>query len=278
MSAAAKTQTPYLFGYSEEESQRLQKQARLFNPSTRRLLQDAGVGHGMHVLDIGSGLGDVALLAAEVVGPSGAVLGIDNNPSILDSARDRARAAGLHHVSFRPGDIASLELEEVFDAVVGRCILFFLRDPAAVLRTLAGRVRSGGLIAFQEPGNATLQPVAVPPSPLLDQLWQWIMQTYRHAGLDLYMGLHLFPLFAEAGLPVPEMHLDAAVGGGPEWAGYEYMASLIRTLLPRIVQFGIATPEEVGVDTLAERLRAEVVGRQGVVTTWSFITAWARKP
>jgi hypothetical protein len=155
--------------------------------------------------------------------------------------------------------------------------LFFLRDPAAVLRRLVGYVRSGGLVAFQEPGNATLQPVAVPPSPLLDQLWEWIMQTYRHADLDLSMGLHLFRLFAEAGLPAPEMHLDAAVGGGPDWAGYDYMASLIRTLLPRIVQFGIATPEEVGVDTLAERLRAEVVGQHGVVTTWSFITAWARK-
>jgi ubiquinone/menaquinone biosynthesis C-methylase UbiE len=276
--SGANVQVPYLFGDSEEESQRLRKQARLFNPSTHRLLQDAGVGAGMHVLDVGSGLGGVALLVAELVGPGGAVVGIDTNPSSLDIARDRARAAGLGHVSFRVGDIARLEFEEEFDAVVGRCILFFLRDPAAVLRRIAGRVRPGGLIAFQEPGNATLQPVAVPPSPLLDQLWEWIMQTYRHADLDLSMGLHLFRLFAEAGLSAPEMHLDAAVGGGPQWAGYDYMASLIRTLLPRIVQFGIATPEEVGVDTLAERLRAEVVGQQGVVTTWSFITAWARKP
>jgi SAM-dependent methyltransferase len=278
MSAAATTQAPYLFGYSEEESQRLRKQARLFNPSTRRLLQDAGVGPGMHVLDVGSGLGDVALLAAELVGPSGAVVGIDTNPRSLDTARHRAHAAGLRNVSFRTGDIASLELDEAFDALVGRCILFFLGDPSAVLRRLVGYVRSGGPIALQEPGNATLQPVAVPPSALLDQLWQWIMQTYRHAGLDLSMGLHLFQLFGEAGLPAPEMHLDAAVGGGPEWAGYDYMASLIRILLPRIVQFGIATPEQVGVDTLAERLRAEVVSQQGVVTTWSFITAWARKP
>jgi hypothetical protein len=179
---------------------------------------------------------------------------------------------------FREGDITSLEVEEEFDAVVGRCILFFLRDSAAVLQRLIGSVRSGGLIAFQEPGNATLQPVGVPPSPLLDRLYQWIIETYRHAELDLYMGLHLFRLFGEVGLPTPEMHLDAAVGGGPEWGGYDYMASLIRTLLPRIVQFGIATPDEVGIDTLAERLRAEVVGHNGVVTTWSFITAWTHKP
>ncbi len=157
----------------------------------------------MHVLDVGSGLGDVALLVAELVGPSGAVVGIDTNPSSLETARDRARAAGLGHVSFRTGEIASLELGEEFDAVVGRCILFFLRDPVAVLRRLVGYVRSGGLIAFQEPGNATLQPVSVPLSPLLDQLWGWIMQTYRHADLDLSMGLHLFRLFGEASLPAP---------------------------------------------------------------------------
>ena len=230
MSAAATTQAPYLFGYSEEESQHLRKQARLFNRSTHRLLQDAGVGPGMHVLDVGSGLGDVALLAAELVGPSGAVVGIDTNPRSLDTARHRAHAAGLRNVSFRTGDIASLELDEAFDALVGRCILFFLGDPSAVLRRLVGYVRSGGPIAFQEPGNATLQPVAVPPSPLLDQLWQWIMQTYRHAGLDLSMGLHLFQLFGEAGLPAPEMHLDAAVGVGWLSTGGRYLGH--RTFQP----------------------------------------------
>ncbi len=94
--------------------------------------------------------------------------------------------------------------------------------------------------------------------------------------MDLKMGLRSFPLFLEAGLPEPQMRLDAAVGGGPEWAGYGYMVSLLRTLLPLIVKFGIATAEEVEIDTFEERLRDEVVSRGGVVTTWGFITAWAR--
>ena len=104
------------------------------------------------------------------------------------------------------------------------------------------------------------------------------METYRRAGMDQKMGLRLFPLFSEAGLPVPEMRLDAAVGGGPEWAGYGYVASMLRTLLPLIVKFGVATAEEVDIDTFEERFRGEVVGRGGVVTTWSFVTAWARLP
>ena len=268
----------YLFGHSEEETRRLLLQGRLFNPYTRRLLEDAGITSGMKVLDVGSGAGDVALLAAELVGPHGTVVGADSNPLLLETARKRVQAAGLENTSFFAADISQLALDEDFDAVVGRCVLFFVSDPAAVLRRLASHLRPGGIVAFQEPGNATLPPDALPPSPLLEQTWEWIMETYRRAGMDLKMGLRLFPLFSEAGLPAPQMRLDAAVGGGPEWAGYGYIASMLRTLLPLIVKFGVATAEEVGVDTFEERFRDEVVGRGGVVSTWSFVTAWARLP
>jgi hypothetical protein len=60
---------PYLFGHSDQETQRLLNQARLFNPSTRRLLVEVGITAVMSVLDVGSGAGDVALLAADPVGP-----------------------------------------------------------------------------------------------------------------------------------------------------------------------------------------------------------------
>ena len=52
---------------------------------------------------------------------------------------------------------------------------------------------------------------------------------------DWYMGLRLYPIFVEAGLPGPVMHLDAAVAGGLNWVGHEYMGSLIAMLLPRLV-------------------------------------------
>ena len=59
----------YLMGRSEAETRRLMAQHRLYGPFTRRLLEDAGIEEGMKVLDVGSGAGDVALLAAELVGP-----------------------------------------------------------------------------------------------------------------------------------------------------------------------------------------------------------------
>jgi ubiquinone/menaquinone biosynthesis C-methylase UbiE len=266
----------YLFGQSAEEAERLRLQAEMFAPYTVRFLEDAGISGGMKVLDVGTGAGDVALLAADLVGPEGTVVGVDLNPELIQTARARAAAAGHGNVSFVVGDAASVELDHELDAVVGRCVLFFAPDPAALVRRLTGQVRDGGIVAFQEPANATLAPMSLPPSQLLEQLWAWILETYRRAGMDLYMGLRLRSIFAEAGLPAPAMHLDAAAGGGPDWPGYEYMARLIRTILPLITKLGVATEDDVEIDTLADRLQAEI-GDNGAAVTWGFITAWAHQ-
>ena len=145
----------YLFGQSAEEAERLRLQARMFAPYTRRFLQDAGISPGMKVLDVGTGAGDVALLAARLARQQGTVVGIDFNAELIETARARAVAAGIEHVSFVAGDAASAELDRDFDAVVGRCVLFFAREPAALVRRLTGYVRDGGIVAFQEPANAT---------------------------------------------------------------------------------------------------------------------------
>ena len=265
----------YLFGRSAEETERIRLQAKMFAPDTARFLEDAGILRGMKVLDVGTGAGDVALLVADLVGEHGTVIGVDFNPELIETARARVAAAGLENVSFIVGDAASVELDRNLDAVVGRCVLFFAPEPAALVRRLTGHVRDGGIVAFQEPANATLAPMSLPHSQLLEQLWAWILETYRRAGMDLYMGLRLRSVFAEAGLPAPAMHLDAAAGGGPDWPGYEYMAWLIRTILPLITQLGVATEEDVEIDTLSDRLHAEI-GDHGAAVTWGFITAWAQ--
>ena len=92
------------------------------------------------------------------------------------------------------------------------------------------------------------------------------------------MGYKLLKTFLKAGLPEPKMRLEAAVGGGPGWGGYEDAAETMRSLLPLVVKLGIATEEEVGVETLAERLRRETVATDGVVKAPEVVGAWARRP
>jgi|SRR5215469_6638815 len=70
----------YALGHSQQELKRLTTQADFFEPFTRRMFERAGLAQGMRVLDVGSGNGDVALLAASLVGESGEVLGIDRAP------------------------------------------------------------------------------------------------------------------------------------------------------------------------------------------------------
>jgi SAM-dependent methyltransferase len=139
---------------------------------------------------------------------------IDVNAELIETARARAAAAGFEQVSFVVGDAGSVELDRDFDAVVGRCVLFFAREPATLVRRLTKCVRDGGIVAFQEPANATLAPMSLPRSQLLERLWAWILETYRRANMDLYIGLRLRSIFAEAGLAAPAVWLPGRALSG----------------------------------------------------------------
>lgn len=135
---------PYVLGHSKQELDRLMAQARLIDPITGRFLRDAGVVPGMRVLDVGTGAGDVAFLAAGIVGAAGEVVGVDRVSAALDSARARALAQTLDNVSFREGDPTEMSFEEPFDAIIGRYVLQFQSDPSAMLRKLVAHLRPGG--------------------------------------------------------------------------------------------------------------------------------------
>ena len=140
----------YTMGRSREETDRLIRQSRLYEGLTRRFLKEAGLVSGMRVLDIGSGAGDVALAATELVGPAGQVVGVDVNGKILETARVRVGKAGWTNVEFVAGDARTLDLGGDFDALVGRFVLMYMSDPSEALKQFAGCLRPGGIVAFQE--------------------------------------------------------------------------------------------------------------------------------
>lgn len=187
----------YAFGHTQDEIRRVPLQVRMaLNPFTRRLLAQAGIVSGVKTLDVGSGAGDVTLLLAERVGPSGTVVGVESNPAMLEAARARVDDAGLSNVTFLLGDIDSLQLDDEFDAIVGRLILTHLRSPAAVLQKLADHLRPGGIVAFQEFDLARLETLpAHPPCQLTEQACHWIIEVASRAGLPLRMGLVLYTTF-----------------------------------------------------------------------------------
>jgi len=252
-------------------------QSQLLKAFTRRLFEDAGITAGMRILDVGCGAGDVSLLAAEFVGKTGSVLGVDNNPSVLQMAQTRVQQAGITQVSFLTADIGDLALDGPYDAIVGRLILEHLPQRTAYLERLLHHLRPGGVVAFQEYDLVGFAEATVPFSPLWEQASQWVIQVFQQVGVELRMGMKLYATFLEVGLPAPELRYETAIGGGPAWLGYQWVADAVRATLPLILQFGIASAEEVGMDTLADRMREEVVSQGGVARLPALVSAWTRK-
>jgi 2-polyprenyl-3-methyl-5-hydroxy-6-metoxy-1,4-benzoquinol methylase len=265
----------YVLGHSEREIERLSAQASLLEPITRQFLCEAGIVPGMRVLDFGSGAGDVAFLAADLVGDTGEVVGVDRASAALAAARKRSQARSLRNVSFHCSDPAERAFKRPFDAVVGRYVLLFQHDPSAMLRTLASLVRPGGLVAFHEPDWSSAR--SFPPAPTYERCCHWVTETFHLAGNDTNMACKLHAAFVGAGLPAPSMRMQTFIGAGPGCTVFlQAVADLVGSVLPTMERLGVATAAEVEVATLAERLRLEVTAAESVIIGRSEIGAWSR--
>jgi SAM-dependent methyltransferase len=264
----------YALGYTNAEHERLTGQAALIAPVTERLFREAGIGAGHRVLDLGSGLGDVSMLVARLVGPSGEVVGIERDGTSIERAKVRVAAAGFRNVRFTQTDVNQIVSEEPFDAVVGRFILMFLPDPVSVLRSVARLVRPGGVLAFQEPSW-------IPMLALGDRLPLWscvlrlIHETLLRSGANPEMGLALYPILQEVGLPAPKMHLEIPLGSNVDFL--RVITGLVWSLRPLAEQHGVTLEELGNLDTLPERVCAEITAANTVVSVVPLLGAWSRK-
>jgi ubiquinone/menaquinone biosynthesis C-methylase UbiE len=266
---------PYLLGDTVTEHERLIRQAAIFDPFTERLFRDAGVGPGQHVLDIGSGVGDVAMLAARLVGPTGMVVGVERDAATLAKARERVAKAGLDNVTFIETDVAQVAGGEPSDAVVGRLILEFLPDPGAVVRSLSTLVRPGGIVAFQDACWGPLLQLTA-NLPLRAKCVALIHQTFQRSGANMDMELVLPRAFQEAELPAPSMRIEVPVGGSPDIAQWVY--DLLSSLLPRMPEHDLTAAALGDLASLRSRLDAEMARTTAFGACIGLVGAWTRKP
>src|SRR6266581_8053350 len=186
----------YALGSTDAEHERLIRQAVRLAPLTERFFRDAGIGPGQRVLDLGSGVGDVAMLAARLVGPSGEVVGIERDASSIARANARVAEAGLRNVTFIHTDVNQITSDQPFDAAVGRFILMFLPDPVSVLRSLCKLVRPGGVLAFQEPSWVSYLALGA-GLPLWSSVLTSIHETFLRSGVNMEMGPALYRIIQE---------------------------------------------------------------------------------
>jgi ubiquinone/menaquinone biosynthesis C-methylase UbiE len=265
---------PYVLGTDDAEIARLDAQAGSIADATAMLLAASGIGAGMHVVDFGTGLGHVAFLLADRVGPDGSVTGVDQSARLLEVAEARRVASGRDHVGFVVADARSFRPDEPVDAVVARLLLFHLPDAADVVARFAGLLRPGGTALLLDFDIEAAR--SEPPVPLAMAAKAWVQAAFRAAHADPVIGTRLGMLLRAAGVAdvrwvgvQPYLAPD-----DPRAAGL--LAGVVRTLAPVILSAGIVDEAQLGLETFEQRLAAELREADAVFLPPALVAAWGR--
>jgi SAM-dependent methyltransferase len=265
----------YLLGHSDAEIQRLILQARMLGPITERMLLRANVQRGMRILDVGCGAGDVASLAAELVGPEGEVVAIDRSPEAISTARSRGERAGIGNVRFEVSSVEDFEDRQGFDLVIGRYVLVHQIDAIAFLRAAANLVRNGGSFALHEV-DMVRWPACRPAIPIFDKLVQEILTALARGVGSFDAAMHMASLFSQAGLRRPQLFSETPVDAGGDSPVCAWYYDLFRTLYPDCRSISFGDGDAVDIEGVLQRLRDEVQATNAQVEMPAQICAWTK--
>jgi SAM-dependent methyltransferase len=272
--AATSPNATYIMGRTSEEYLRLKRQAQVWEPMTKSVLERAGIGAGMRCLDAGCGPGEVMRLMAEYAGPTGMIIGLDTDANIGAEVISALNGAGLRQCRFVHADLFRLEQidEAPFDIVFARLLLFHLKNPAEALRKLYGWLKPGGRIVIQDYDTTAID--TEPAHAALSEfktVWSGVCE---QAGLDERIGLRLPRLFAEAGIGQPDA-TDVAGLFLPMDASCQMILAVYRSVLPLALQFGLTTQERS--DWFCREMQQPDLAH--TYFRWPLlISAWKQKP
>lgn len=212
----------YLHGTDPREQARLARLNALIN---RRSLRELDLRGGERILEVGSGLGQMALAMARLAGPAGRVVGIERSPEQIRAAARAARAAREERlVVWRRGDALAMPLSRSewgsFDLAHARFLLEHVPDPLAVVRAMVRAVRPGGRIVLEDDDHDVLRLWPEPPG--FTPLWRAYIRSFDRLGNDPAVGRRLVQLLHDAGAR-PKRNTWVFFGscsGSPDFAAY----------------------------------------------------------
>jgi SAM-dependent methyltransferase len=261
----------YVLATGEAAAYRLRLLHGLYGPGTRQLLLAAGLRRGMHVADLGCGVGMVTALLAELVGPEGHVVGIDASGDQLAEARRRLDAAGSCATLVQASAADTGLSPGSLDLVYCRFLLLHLTEPERALDEMLTLLKPGGLLVCED-GDLT-SAGSQPPSAL-GAFADLFGRLGPHRGVDYTLGRRLFHLVLAAGFPAPEIQFNQPVLARGE--NKRLLELSVAEAGPAFVQAGLLTAEELE-RTVAEMRRLTA---DETVVAWMprMAQVWARKP
>jgi SAM-dependent methyltransferase len=239
----------YVLATGRAAAHRLQILHSLYGQGARRVLLQAGLKPGMRVADLGCGVGMVTTLLAELVGPTGQVVGVDFSGAQIAQARELL-PSGVSNVRFIEASATETGLpHESFDFVYCRFLLLHLTDPEQALREMHNLLKADGILVCED-GDLT-SAGSEPPSALdaFSDLFGRLGPTW---GVDYTLGRQLFHMVLAADFSKPEITFNQPVVARGE--SKRLLELSVAEAGPAFVEAGLITSEELE-HTLVEMQR-----------------------
>jgi SAM-dependent methyltransferase len=261
----------YALATGEAAAYRLHVLHGIYGPGSRRVLLNAGLRRGMHVADLGCGVGTVTAMLAELVGPEGAAIGIDASAAQIAQARKRLQGA-CTNTSFVQARATDTGLpRESFDLVYCRFLLIHLPEPERALREMRALLKPNGILVCED-GDLT-SAGSEPPSAL-DAFADLFGRLSPVRGVDYTLGRRLFHMVQAAGFPAPEIAFNQPVLARGE--NKRLLELSVAEAGPAFVAAGLISAEELESTLIEMRRLAEDESVVAMMPRMSQV--WVRNP
>jgi ubiquinone/menaquinone biosynthesis C-methylase UbiE len=275
MTAATLEDDDYIIGANNAEIQRLGFQHQVWRSASQTAWERAGIKSGMTVMDIGCGPGYVAFDLAEIVGPAGRVIAVDQSPLFLDALREGAEARGLDNIDVVEADLAEFDWPEaVCDIAWSRWCLSFLPDPEGVMRGINRTLKPGGaFVAMEYVDYRTVD--IIPSVQVFRDFIEAVERSWRHYQGEPNIGRRLPKYFADQGWALESAHpiMHAARPGQPMW---NWPYSWFEQSPARMVELGFLTQGQA--DAFNQFIHERNADPDSLMLTPLVLEAIGRKP
>jgi 2-polyprenyl-3-methyl-5-hydroxy-6-metoxy-1,4-benzoquinol methylase len=204
--------TDYILDHHNEgECARLELMARLLDPLHRRHINELGIGPGDSALEVGCGNGSMSAWLAEQTAPSGRVLALDLDLSLI--------TASSANLELRGGDILDGPVAPGgFDLVTARAMLHHVADADTAIANLVASARPGGAVLLIEPD---FLPVSAAEPEAVRSFWDGWLAWSRERAIDYSIGRSLPSRLAALGQERIVASAETVLyNGGSDWARY----------------------------------------------------------
>jgi 2-polyprenyl-3-methyl-5-hydroxy-6-metoxy-1,4-benzoquinol methylase len=242
-------------------------------PTTKTLLDEIGVPTGATCVDLGCGGGHVGRYLAELVGPTGRVLGLDFDDVKLAAARDECDPAIHGNVEFRVANVTQWTESQACDLVYGRFILSHLSDRASMVSRCAAALRRQGVLVLEDIDFAGA--FCYPTNEAFRRYCEWYCALVLRRGGDAVLGPQLMELCLDAGLEEVQLRMVQPVHTG-QAAGKELTLSTLVNIAEAVVAEGLSTMGQVEETVL--QLRNFTADPRSIIGLPRIFQVWGRRP